>query len=293
MNRRITGFILAFVLAFATIIPFTPKKAEAAFLSESAYNVAFTQQSPLFADAVDKAVLILGDGRTLVLTAASLGIPVASFELNREFFGLSFSDLIMAEFIARSAPNGRLVNVVQMLNDGRTFGQIAFALNVPLRPFIFRVSNFVNVLNTEVGVELGTITITQDQIIIELNRSVRRFENTLRVLAANIGRNVVEGVTLLALSAETGLTIDQLQNMKLQAFAHANFELTKFVLSTLVHNSLGAISLDVDFNGLASTINSDSIFVLFNNGGVPATTIAGRVVFFARVITVNDGVAQG
>jgi len=294
MNRRITGFILAFVLTLATIIPFAPKKAEAAFLSESVYASAFVSQSINFNNAVDQSLLVLGDARVLVLSAAALGIPVSSFELNQEFFGLTLSDLLMAEFIARSAPNGRLVNVVQMLNDGRSFGQIAFALNVPLRPVILRISSFIGVLNTEVGVETGTITITREQITIELERSIRRIDNTLRVLAANLGRNVVEGVTLLALSAETGLTVQQLIEMKQLAFAHLNFELTKFVLSTLVHSSLSAATFTtIDFNALASTISSEQILLLFGNGGIPVQTLSGRMVFVSRVIVTNNDTTQG
>lgn len=279
MNKKITHFLLAALIAVCSLVPMFPQSTQAGTLTDSQRRILLiNQRAVVFGQTIDRATLLLGQDRVLFLTSASLGIIESELQLQFSEFGLPLNSFILAQVMARSA--GVPVNfVINLINLDRTFGQIALQLNTPIRLMLFRIDSFVNLFVDQADQAMGSITLTQDQLLTNLTKSVNVFETRMGIFSNMLGPQLFTTVLLNRLSFETGMSVADILALRTEL---NNLTLSMFSLFVLTNNTLTS-SANISI-GSEVVVNPDGLFLVMQSNQIPVGLFSDRLTFFIKAI---------
>jgi hypothetical protein len=288
MNKKFSRIIISFALAFAMFIPMFATKATAQGTRTSSDIVFVARVNSQF--SVLESILIqaqtqFGIQRVFLISGTLLGISETQLELEAQGFGLNPINFIMASILAQQVaiPVNR---IVVFLNSGRTFGDIALALSVQMKPITVRINAFMDVFASELGIQAGTNTPTDEELIALLTRILELLNTRLDTLQVRLGVTTFNTIVLSRLSIETNIPIDELQLLRNR---FTNLSISNFAMRLLLASTLSATSIqelaDLGFVFEDVTITTPlGAFRALGAFGVPVSVFVARVDVFQRLV---------
>jgi len=284
MNMRFTRFFLVAILAFASLMPMFAQTVAAqsvdGFQGRVVFINQFNRRVSIFNNVALRASDVIGNTRIMFLLSAQLGVPVTI--LNHEFAasGLGIEVFAASQILSRTAgvPS---VFVIDLVNSGRNFGQIALQLNVQPRLAFLRLNGLMNVFVDEVNVVLGVNRRVETDFALELNEALDLFSRRFSLFVNVLGESAFNAVLLNRLSFETGLSLDALISMRADM---ATFSGDQFALFVLLDNSFNsALNIALARND-GAIITPGGIFGILRDSDIPISLFLNRALVFMRAV---------
>lgn len=288
MNKKLSHLFFVAILAFAMLIPLFPQSAAAQTTGGSTTVTRiivvnqFNARAILFTNTLVTANATLGQSRLLFLTAADLGVPLDLLNIQLTDSGLPMQTFILANVFARAG--GVPLNfVVDLINSGRNFGQIALALNLPVRLTFTRMSNFTDIIAQEIAFITGLLVNDPAAILASITAALNDLNSRFAVLQNLVGTQAFNRLLINRLAFETGFTTDNILALRAQMFT---FTLADFTTAILARNTFGAINHVLSFDD-AVLVTPGGIFGVLNDQEIPASLLLHRLVIIQKVVNTS------
>lgn len=289
MNKKISHFFLAAIMAFAFLMPMFAQSTSAQVSPDPAPHKVilinqFNHRAALFSDLALRAQDIVGVDRMLFLISGQLGIPVTVMESEFRGFGVPFDKFLMSELFARAAgvPSAFVFDLV---NSNRSFGQIALQLNLPFKFTNIFLTGFINLMIDEINISRGQIVSTPETAIAELTGALEQFRARMFLFQNVLGPVAFNKLFIRTLANVTGMDINVLVIMRGQFSDDVSAD--QFAAFVLLDNVVSSATMvAIQFNGMA-VVTPGGIYGRLSQSQIPASLFINRMLIFTRALNID------